>query len=289
MCARYTLTIPNFAAIAQALLVSVDPDLAGGYRPGFNIAPGTTQLILRGLGEDGTDSGDDAPGPGRALDTAVWGLVNRWVKDPTQAMKHVNARSEGVREKPSFRQAFARRRCVIPADGFYEWTGPKGARQPVWFHPREGGLLKLAGLYESFLEPATGENVQTFTVLTTAANDVVARLHDRMPVLLADEDVDAWLGLDEGVSLDAVEALMRPAPNDLLLTRRVSRRVNGSFANDPTLLDEEVEVVAERPAEKEGSGTVEGAPRPRRKRGKEGSDNAQLSLLPLGDAKPGRR
>ncbi|AKT36408.1 SOS response-associated peptidase [Chondromyces crocatus] len=318
MCARYTLTVPDFGALAQALLVPLDDEIGSHYRPHFNIAPGTTQLILhlappdrdenaeeavvsgrtRGAGpraqapRSGRAGGASAAG-GRVLVEANWGLLNRWVKDPAEARRHVNARAEGVREKPSFREAFARRRCVIPADGFYEWTGPKGARQPVWFHPQRGGLLHLAGLHETWHDPTTGEGFRTFVILTTAANDVVAPLHDRMPVLLAPEDVDAWLDV-EGSNLDEVEALMRPAPAKVLALRPVSRRVNTTREDDPGLLDaveEEAEAPREASPARSAAGT-HGAPAGRggavKGRGKKHAvDDGQLAL-PLFGEKPGR-
>jgi putative SOS response-associated peptidase YedK len=226
MCARYTLAIPDFATLARLLDVAVDPELAALYRPRYNAAPSTAQLVLRGR-EGGCE-----------LVMATWGLLNRWVKDPSTATRYVNARSEGARTKPAFREAFARRRCVVPADGFYEWTGGRGARRPLWFHPRAGGLLHLAGLYEAWRDPATGEATRTFTILTTAANDVVAPVHDRMPAILDPAQVDAWLGI-AGASPEQAEALLRPTPPRLLDARPVSRRVNSAEADDPSLLQEE--------------------------------------------------
>jgi len=231
MCARYTLTVPDFGALARMLSVPVDldPELAAHYRPRHNVAPSTQQLVLRGR-EDG-----------RELVPASWGLLNRWVKDPSTTTRHINARSEGARTKPAFREAFSRRRCVVPADGFFEWKGAKGKRQPLWFHPREGGLLHMAGLYEDWTDPTTGEATRTFTILTTTPNEVVAPVHDRMPAILDPADVDAWLGLSEGVTAEQAEALLRPAPSELLATRQVSRRVNSPGVDEPSLLNEEQE------------------------------------------------
>jgi putative SOS response-associated peptidase YedK len=232
MCARYTLTVPDFATLARLLEIAIDrstpepPDLAALYQPRYNAAPKTVQLVLRAR--------DDR----RELVAASWGLVNRWVKDPSAATPYVNARSEGARTKPAFRDAFAHRRCVVPADGFYEWTGPKKDRRPIWFHPRAGGLLHLAGLYETWHDPATGEGTRTFTILTTASSGLVAPVHDRMPVILDPAQVDAWLGR---ASPDQAEALLRPAPPGLLAARPVSRRVNAVEADDPSLLREEAQ------------------------------------------------
>jgi putative SOS response-associated peptidase YedK len=223
MCARFTLAVPDLASLGRMLAAEVDPALTALYRPRYNVAPSDVHLVLR-----------ERAGR-RELIPAVWGLVNRWSKEPKGAAGHVNARSEGVRSKPAFREAFARRRCVVPADGFYEWTGPKGARRPIWFSPAAGGLLHLAGLYESWRDPADGELHPTFTILTTAANDAVAPIHDRMPAILAPEDLGAWLAAEHGDGAWA-EALLRPAPPGVLSARPVSPRVNSVAHDDASLL-----------------------------------------------------
>lgn len=225
MCARFTLTLPDYAALARALGV----ELAGApgelYRPRYNAAPAEDHLVLR-VNEQK-----------RELVPARWGFVPRWAKDASIGAKLVNARAETARDKPAFRDAFAKRRCVVPADGFYEWTGAKGARKPFWFHPPDGGLLYLAGLYEARKNPETGEQERTFTILTTSANEIVQPMHDRMPVLLDRSDLDAWLGAQEATST-GVEALLRPAARGALVARRVSTRVNTVTADDPGLIAE---------------------------------------------------
>lgn len=227
MCARFTLAVPDLASLARMLSVDVDPGLAALYHPRYNVAPSTRNLVLRA--HDGR----------RQLVPATWGLVNRWAR-PGADVRIVNARAEGARTKPAFRSAFAQRRCVIPADGFFEWTGPKGARRPIWFHPAGGGLLHLAGLYEEASEDAAagGTPERTFTILTTDANARVAPVHDRMPAILAPKDLDAWLSVDVARPEEA-EALLRPAPLELLAARAVSPRVNSVTNDDPSLLQEE--------------------------------------------------
>ena len=128
----------------------------------------------------------------RELLPAKWGLVNSWAKDAKRAAAQINARAETLESRPAFKSAFAERRCVVPADGFFEWTGPKTARQPLWFHRPDGGLLLFAGLYE-YWQPTPGEWERTFTIVTTEANKLMEPVHDRMPVILADDAVDAWL------------------------------------------------------------------------------------------------
>ncbi|WP_437588934.1 SOS response-associated peptidase [Sorangium sp. So ce1000] len=242
MCARFTLAVPDFATLAAMLeaslragragsgparSIAVDPDVAAMFRPRFNIAPATVHPVLRA--RDGQ----------RALVAATWGFLARsWPARGGGPSLLANARAESARAKPTFRDAFAARRCVVPADGFYEWTGPKGARRPTWFHPAGGGLLRLAGLYQPAKDLDTGELDLRFTLLTTEANADVAPVHDRMPVLLDPADVDLWLGLGDGADADRAEALLRPAPRGALAARAVSPRVNSVAHDDPALLQE---------------------------------------------------
>ncbi|HEY4119624.1 MAG TPA: SOS response-associated peptidase [Byssovorax sp.] len=225
MCGRFTLTIPDATTIADALGAFVAPEVAAAWRPRFNVAPTDAHVVAR-------------PGPDGRLElvAATWGLVPHWSKDAKAAARAINARSESARTAPMFRDAFARRRCLVPADGFYEWTGEKAARKPLWFHAPDGGLVTFAGLTSSWVDPA-GARHRTFTILTTRANDVVAPAHDRMPVVLAASDRAAWLAAEPA---DAA-ALMKPAPAGALAVRAVSRRVNQVANDDPTLLEPEAD------------------------------------------------
>ncbi|AUX37562.1 MULTISPECIES: SOS response-associated peptidase [Sorangium] len=251
MCARFTLAVPDFASLVAMLeaylgagaanggparAIAADPKAAALYRPRYNIAPSTVHPVLR------------AQGGRRELVAATWGFTGRFGGGGAAPSLLANARAESARTKPTFRGAFAARRCVVPADGFYEWTGPKGARRPTWFHPAGGGLLRMAGLYQPAKEPDAGDIDVRFTILTTEASADVAQVHDRMPVLLAPEDVDLWLGVGDGEASDAdrVEALLRPAPRGSLAARAVSTRVNAVGHDDPALL-EEVAVEAAAP------------------------------------------
>ncbi|WP_081426931.1 SOS response-associated peptidase [Sorangium cellulosum] len=237
MCARFTLAVPDFAALVAMLEASLgagagparaidaDPKAAARYRPRYNIAPSTVHPVLRA--QDGR----------RALVPATWGFVGRFARGSAGQTLLANARADGARTKPTFREAFAARRCVVPADGFYEWTGPKGARRPTWFHPAGGGLLRMAGLCQPAKDPDTGDVDVRFTILTTEASADVAPVHDRMPVLLDPGDVDLWLGVD-GADVDRAEALLRPARPGTLAARPVSPRVNSVGHDDPALLEE---------------------------------------------------
>ncbi|AUX26958.1 uncharacterized protein SOCEGT47_075300 [Sorangium cellulosum] len=238
MCARFTLAVPDLAALIRMLegafgasagpaaAIDVDPRAAAFYRPRYNIAPSSVHPVLRA--RDGR----------RELVPATWGFTARFARGGAGPSLLANARAESARTKPTFRDAFAARRCVIPADGFYEWTGPKGARRPTWFHPAGGGLLRLAGLYQPAKDPDAGDTGVRFTILTTDASADVAEVHDRMPVLLAPGDVDLWLGAIGGVDPAQVEALLRPAPRGTLAARAVSPRVNSVAHDGPDLLRE---------------------------------------------------
>ncbi len=217
MCGRFTLSRRDREELAYELGVPIEQLPADVYRPRYNIAPTDPHWIVRVRYED------------RELLPAKWGLVNNWAKDAKRAGAQINARSETLAKLPPFRDAFRRRRCVIPADGFFEWTGAKDARQPLWFHRADGQLLLFAGLYESW-EPAPGERQRTFTIVTTGPNGLMAPVHDRMPVILTADAVEAWLNpRDEDV--EELSKLLVPAPEGLLIATPMSSRVN-SVKND---------------------------------------------------------
>ena len=144
-----------------------------------------------------------------------------------------NARAETVAEKPMFRSAFKRARCIVPASGYYEWRPAEGGKQPYFISAADGAVLSIAGLWDQWKEPETRETISSATLIVTAANDFTRRIHDRMPVLLDRHDLDAWLTGKAGVEL------LRPAPNDLLRMWPVSKRVNvsGQGDEDPSLIE----------------------------------------------------
>ena len=220
MCGRFT---QRFSWREIHTLLSLDgpgPNL----RPRYNLAPSQSAAVVR------SDDGE------RQLSMLRWGLIPGWAKDPSIGNKLINARSETVRTKPSFRSAFATRRCVVPADGFYEWTREGTVRQPWLIAPRDGGILAFAGLWEHWLVPdrltlrgslserRAGDIVETFTILTTEANRTMRALHHRMPVILAPEATESWLA--------GGDVPLGPAPEDLLAMHRVSTRVNSPRHDD---------------------------------------------------------
>jgi putative SOS response-associated peptidase YedK len=210
MCGRFTITRRDGNSLAAEL--GVPEGSFVDYRPRYNIAPTQPHFIVRIKYEN------------REVLPATWGLVRSGSKDASMAAKCINARSETIETRSAFRDAFQKRRCVVPADGFFEWTGLKTARQPTWFHRDDSRLLLFAGLYEAW-QKEQGAWETTFTILTTAANAVLESYHDRMPVILADRDADDWMD-PRAPSPRALKRLLIPAPDDLLLATPVSPEVN---------------------------------------------------------------
>ena len=224
MCGRFTLTYRDRERLAKELGVPVEQITNSPYQPRYNIAPTDPHLIVRLRLED------------REALPAKWGLVNSWAKDAKRAAAQINARAETLTKSSAFREAFQKRRCVVPADGFFEWITEGKERLPVWFHRPDGGLIFFAGLYESW-RASPEEFQRTFTIVTTAPNSIVAPVHDRMPVVLPEDLVDAWLDPKQEDS-DRLLALLRPASEDVLIPKRVSQRVNSVKNDDPACLEE---------------------------------------------------
>jgi putative SOS response-associated peptidase YedK len=208
MCSRYSLTSPP-----EAVRSYFRYDNAAVFPPRYNIAPSQPVAIVR-----------NTPAGGREMALVRWGLIPGWVKDPRAFKNLINARSETAAEKPSFRAAMRHRRCLIPADGFYEWKGAPGSKRPHLVRPRAGGPMALAGIFENWLG-ADGSEIETMAILTVAANAAMSALHDRMPAIIAPEHFDAWLDCRPGTATDIVELLV-PAPEDLLDIIEVSRALN---------------------------------------------------------------
>ncbi|MGH0038457.1 MAG: SOS response-associated peptidase [Myxococcota bacterium] len=234
MCGRFTLS-SSAEDVAREFALAEVPDL----RPRYNVAPGQSVPVVRA-----DESGR------RELAFHRWGLVPSWAKDPSIGNRMINARSETVAEKPAFRAAFRRRRCLVPADGFYEWSGPRNARKAHWIRVA-GGLFAIAGLYECWTPPAppegeerddaradaaAGDPLWTCTLLTTEANAAIRPLHDRMPVILESRDHVAWLDPEEH-DRDRLEALLVPAPPDRMEIVEVGSRVNDVRHDDPRCIE----------------------------------------------------
>ncbi len=190
------------------------------FAPRYNVAP-TQDAAIVTAGADG-----------RHLEIKKWGLIPAWSKEGKAAFATFNARAETVREKPTYRQAFQNRRCIVPADGFYEWTGPKGDKIPHLFERQDGEMLCLAGLHEAWRARDGSETVHSFTIIVTAANRWMQRFHERMPVILEHDAVDTWL---TGTP-DAAAHLMKAPAEDALQERIVSKLVNSVRNEGPELV-----------------------------------------------------
>jgi putative SOS response-associated peptidase YedK len=232
MCGRYTLTTP-LEGIRQAFEVEAGLNLM----PRYNIAP-TQEVVAVRAADEGR----------RQLVLLRWGLVPAWAKDRTIASRLINARSESVAEKPSFRQAFAARRCLLPADGFYEWRKEGAAKQPYRITLADEQVFAFAGLWEHWRDPVAGEELETCTILTTEAHPSIAEIHPRMPVILPQGDYDTWL--DRETPRDGLLEMLGPYVEKPLKAARVSPRVNKVVNDDPSLLaPAEDEAAGDTPAE----------------------------------------
>jgi len=209
MCGRYTLYSRSEELTEQFQLADV-PELF----PRYNIAPVQMAPVIRQEPETGA----------RQLLQMRWGLIPSWAKDEGIASSTINARSETAAGKPAYRTAFRRRRCLVPADGFFEWQALKGRKQPLYIQRRDTRPFAIAGLWEHW-QPQEGPEVLTFTLLTTQANELIQPIHDRMPVILDERDYALWL--DPAVKeAERVQPLLRPASAQELMARPVHPRVN---------------------------------------------------------------
>jgi putative SOS response-associated peptidase YedK len=216
MCGRYTLSAP-----VDELVETFDVPLpAFELVPRFNIAPSQPCPIIA------------ADRHGRRMGMLTWGLVLEKVQGPRRPL--INVRVESVGKRPPFRRALERRRCLVPADGFYEWKEESGKKVPHWIHPARGGLLSFAGIWDRWTDPK-GETHDGFALLTTAANPDMAHIHGRMPVIVGPPERDAWLdrSLDGSAALD----LLRAVPAGELTSREVSTRVNRTAEDDEGLIE----------------------------------------------------
>ena len=190
----------------------------------YNIAP--TQLVPVILEANGE----------RIINQLKWGLIPSWAKDDSLAGKMINARAETLAEKPSFKNAFKSRRCIIPASGFYEWQKTKEGKQPFYFHLKGKEIFGLAGLYDEWLDRNTGELLETFTIITTEANQVLEPVHERMPVILKSNDYDQWLDEKEK-DTNNLQTLLAPYPAAEMESYQVSRAVNSPSLDSPELIE----------------------------------------------------
>jgi len=207
MCGRFTLRTPA-SQVAEAFGVLPFADL----QPRYNIAPSQAVPVVRRAQNDG-----------RELAFLKWGLVPSWADDPAIGFKMINARGDTVATKPSFRKAFKVRRCLVVADGFYEWQKTDGKKQPHFIRLKDDRPFAFAGLWEHW--GREGQEIDSCTIITTDANELMAPIHNRMPVIVAPSDYDVWLD-PEIQEVERLQPLLRPYPADQMTAYPVSTVVN---------------------------------------------------------------
>jgi putative SOS response-associated peptidase YedK len=217
MCGRFAQRSPA-KKVAEKFKVEEVPPLAERY----NIAPTQAVLTIREASAE------------REATLLKWGLVPHWAKDSAIGNKLINARAETVAEKPSFREAFARRRCLVPVDGFYEWSRRGDRKRPFYFHMSDGEPFAVAGLWERW--EGDGGPLETCTLLTTEANELLAPYHDRMPVIVKPEDYDLWLDTDVRRA-ELLQLLLCPYPHKEMSAYEVSPIVNSPSNDSPRCVE----------------------------------------------------
>jgi putative SOS response-associated peptidase YedK len=220
MCGRFTL-FDSTSSLAEGFGLTEAPSLS----PRYNIAPSQEVAVVR------------IPPEGSAREIALlrWGLIPSWAKDPSIGNRMINARSETVAEKPAFRAAIRRRRCLVPANGFYEWKRTNGRKQPYFIGMRERKIFGFGGIWESW-EGAGGETVLSCALLTTGPNELLRPIHDRMPVIIAPRDFDLWLS-PEVQDPKAVAPLFRSYPSEEMIAYSVRTAVNNPKTDAPDLIE----------------------------------------------------
>ena len=229
MCGRIIQSSePLRLAIVDGLDVS--DSRMGNIVPRYNAAPSQELLIIR----------ENHRAGGRSLDLIKWGLIPYWCQDPKGGRRPITAKAESVSSLPMFRDAYYSRRCIVPVDGFFEWRAIRGARskQPYAIAMKGGSSFGLAGLWENWKNPTTGEWERTFAVITVRSNELVAQIHNRMPAILEARSYDRWLGLERDP-----HDLLISYPSEPMTMWPISTRVNKPENDDPAILDRTAEPV----------------------------------------------
>lgn len=220
MCGRYVLH-GTYSQLQDHFHTENWPDFADRY----NIAPSASVPIIR-----------QTPDGRRVTDLLRWGLIPNWSKDLTIGSKLNNARGETVAEKPSFRNAYRKRRCIVPASGYYEWQEVPGEKKQPWYiHLKSDEPMAMGGLWESWTDPASGEIIRTFCIVTVGPNDVMSPIHDRMPVILKREDWPAWFSPE--ADMMKVAGMVGPASAETMEAWPVSRRVSRATEEEAALIE----------------------------------------------------
>jgi putative SOS response-associated peptidase YedK len=223
MCGRARLS----SDVSEIRLVfSIPPDRpAPNIAASWNVAPTDPLPIVRYDGTAGK----------RSLDVMRWGLVPFWAKDIKVGFANINAKAEGLESKPAFREAFQRRRCLVPVDNFFEWAKTASGKQPYAIALADRGIMAMAGLWETWRSPA-GETVRSFAIVTTTPNELCAEIHNRMPVILKPAVWPVWLG-EEPAAPPELKALLAPYPANEMIAWPVSARVGNVRNNDASLIE----------------------------------------------------
>lgn len=240
MCGRFTLRA-SASVVAEYFAIFEMPPFA----PRFNIAPTQPAPVVRLTPATSTHGQTHGPTHGETHDDSCptarefawlrWGLIPGWAQDPAVGDRMINARAETAAQKPAYRAAMRRRRCLVAADGFYEWQGSGRAKQPYFIHRPDDSLFAFAGLWEAW-EGADHSAVESCTILTTEPNELMRPIHDRMPVILSPGDYQQWLDTDRSTP-EQVAALLRPCPAEQMRADPVSTWVNSPTHDDPRCIE----------------------------------------------------
>lgn len=219
MCGRYSITLPP-EAIREIFRTHGELPNWPVY---YNAAPTTALPVVRSAKD----------GSGRELVLMIWGLIPWFSKDGKLTYSTINVRAESVRTNASYREPFKTRRCIVPASGYFEWTGPKNDRQPHYFTRADGQPIALAGLWDRWRSKDRSETKESFTIITTEPSKFAGQFHNRMPLILEPDTWDLWMKNEP----DSAAALMKPANEDVLISRPVSKAVGNVRNNGPELLE----------------------------------------------------
>ncbi len=219
MCGRFVRVTPT-DTIAQEYPVE---EIRSIPEPSFNITPGQDITVLLQHKKN-------------LLVSLKWGLIPSWSKDPKIGYKLTNARSETIQEKPSFKEAFNKRRCLIIADGFYEWKEETTGKQPYYIHMKNNHPFAMAGIWESW-KSLDGNLINSCSIITTSANDLMRKIHERMPVIISHENVLDWLDVSNQ-NINFLKSLLHPYNPDEMIAYKVSKSVNSSKYNAPDCIQE---------------------------------------------------
>ncbi|MDQ3064988.1 MAG: SOS response-associated peptidase [bacterium] len=222
MCGRYTYYNSKEIVAEYKLVPKLNPQATLKLNDNYNVAPSQTMpVIVRGEQE-------------HTVELMEWGLIPVWSKPGGTPLKLINARQEGLTEKPMWKRLVKAHRCVVPARGFYEWKQDNGGKQPYYITPAKGEVLSFAGLWDEWTNPA-GDKIKTYTIITTSPNKEMAEIHDRMPAILDDEKMKLWLSPGE-IDEDLLHELLHSAPDGTLSLVRVSKEVNNIRNNSEKLI-----------------------------------------------------